>query len=332
MSVAIQFKDLINFQEINNRDLVDRYLDSFGTHISPATLDTYRNDIEIFLKQVSQILNIPLTNKEELILSVNSDVSETWRTIILKNNIYKKKSFNKKLIALNGFYNYLCNTKHLIEYNPFENINKEKILRGDVKEKEILTKEELKQLLDTFDKVSDNDKMNFTRTRNRFLIALCNSCGYRINEALGIQLQDLKENKKLKVVEINLEGERIKNHLDRHNVICGKTLVYFRKYMKERKKMQIDSELLITTLSNKKVDYKDINEVIDRKLKSLNINKHITNHCFRHYCSSYLSTLTNEATKCSILGWKLEGMSSIYTHDTEEMLKEKIRACSELII
>ena len=328
----VDFSKFINQEKQEKKSLVDKFLDSLPTSIRKNTIDTYRRHIEVFLSQASQITSIPVDQEEKLLKAIDIDVVETWRNIVLKEKIYKKSSYNGKLIALKEFFDYLYNTRHLVEYNPFTTIRRERINRGDTKEKEIFTKEELNTFLNSIDELvkGDTDTKVFLRARTKFLIALCSSCGYRINEALQIKLEDLTTRED-GIVKVYINGERIKNHIDRNNVICGKTLDYYKEYMETRKRINVESDLLLPTYKGTKVDYKDINKWLKAKVKEAGIDKHISTHCFRHYCSSYLSTLTTETVKCSILGWKLDGMSSIYTHDTEEMTEEKIRVCSQLI-
>lgn len=320
------------------------YVIKYGVNLSRdkeyKTIRSYISDVNVFLDWLKERKNIH--DEKKLITSVLPDDVEDYlnKGKSARGTVYSLNSINKKIISLKGFYEYIKRVHRLIDHNPFDGqhyfkkVSKKKNLnnpfyveRPDEKTKNFLTLHEgrvfLKQL--EIKRIGDRN-FKFCSTRNKLLFGLMLTTGLRIDEALTIELSDIDYND----YGIMINVTDTKNKKDRRVPVSGIVNDYFYEYMAIRK--EIDGEYLFISNRGKRMDSKNVNEIISKYLKLSNINKHITNHCFRHSCRTWLSANgVNESLICAIGGWSMNNMGDIYNHlDGKEVDINKIEACKIL--
>lgn len=293
------------------------------------TINSYRTDIKMFVDYL--VAGDPNADKEKLILSVTKkDAKEYVKTLEEEN---KPSTINRKISALMKFYDYIVDVEELMNRNPF---TKQLKINALVVEKyktakEILTIEECRKILKaTYERQFGDRNFAFNSSRDRALMSIYMINGARGNELLNAKLSDIE---KIKYgYAINIKSDAVKNKIDKRLMVVGEAEKYFVEYLSARDIEGIESDLIFTTINSKKITTGNINNRIEKYLKSMNIEKNITVHCFRDTCTSILKLMRiNDSLINLILGWKDGSMLNLYsTQDIKIYDDMKSEACNFL--
>ncbi|HDN3443155.1 TPA: tyrosine-type recombinase/integrase [Staphylococcus aureus] len=256
------------------------------------------------------------------------------------NQVSKQISDMKKAINYAvKFYNY--QNKHLL--TDIEIPKNSKTLKDIEKEEaKIYNYLEMRQVIQIRDFILNNNKV---RKRTRFLVSsiieIQALTGMRIGELLALQNDDV--DLKNKVIYINGTIHRIKcdegfGYKDttktvgskRTITINSRTASLLKKVILENKKMKqwepryVDRGFLFTTRQGNPLQNNEINKLISSAAKSLNINKKVTTHTFRHTHISLLVEMNiSLKTIMKRVGHTDEKTTiKVYTHVTEKMDRE----------
>lgn len=292
------------------------------------TINSYRTDIKMFVDYL--VAGDPNADKEKLILSVTKKDAKEYVKSLEKN---KPSTINRKISALMKFYDYIVDIEELMNRNPF---TKELKISALVVEKyktakEILTIEECRKILKATYKRQHGDRnFAFNSSRDRALMSIYMINGARGNELLNAKLSNIEKIKYGYV--INIKSDAVKNKIDKRLMVVGEAEKYFVEYLSARDIEGIESDLIFTTINSKKITTGNINNRIEKYLKSMNIEKNITVHCFRDTCTSILKLMrVNDSLINLILGWKDGSMLNLYsTQDIKIYDNMKAEACNFL--
>lgn len=292
------------------------------------TINSYRTDIKMFVDYL--VAGDPNGDKEKLILSVTKKDAKEYVKSLEKN---KPSTINRKISALMKFYDYIVDIEELMNRNPF---TKELKISALVVEKyktakEILTIEECRKILKATYKRQHGDRnFAFNSSRDRALMSIYMINGARGNELLNAKLSNIEKIKYGYV--INIKSDAVKNKIDKRLMVVGEAEKYFVEYLSARDIEGIESDLIFTTINSKKITTGNINNRIEKYLKSVNIEKNITVHCFRDTCTSILKLMRiNDSLINLILGWKDGSMLRLYsTQDIKIYDDMKAEACNFL--
>lgn len=292
------------------------------------TINSYRTDIKMFVDYL--VAGDPNADKEKLILSVTKKDAKEYVKSLEKN---KPSTINRKISALMKFYDYIVDIEELMNRNPF---TKELKISALVVEKyktakEILTIEECRKILKATYKRQHGDRnFAFNSSRDRALMSIYMINGARGNELLNAKLSNIEKIKYGYV--INIKSDAVKNKIDKRLMVVGEAEKYFVEYLSARDIEGIESDLIFTTINSKKITTGNINNRIEKYLKSVNIEKNITVHCFRDTCTSILKLMRiNDSLINLILGWKDGSMLRLYsTQDIKIYDDMKAEACNFL--
>lgn len=292
------------------------------------TIKGYKTDIKMFVEYL--VAGYPNEDKEKLILGVTKKDAKEYVKSLEKN---KPSTINRKISALMKFYDYIVDIEELMNRNPF---TKELKISALVVEKyktakEILTIEECREILKaTYKRQRDDRNFAFNSSRDRALMSIYMTNGARGNELLNAKLSDIEKIEGGYV--INVKSDAVKNKIDKRLMVAGEAEKYFIEYLSTRDIEGIESDLIFTTIKGKKISTGNINSRIEKYLKSVNIEKNITVHCFRDTCTSILKLMRiNDSLINLILGWKDGSMLNLYsTQDIKIYDSMKAEACNFL--
>lgn len=292
------------------------------------TIKGYKTDIKMFVEYL--VAGYPNEDKEKLILGVTKKDAKEYVKSLEKN---KPSTINRKISALMKFYDYIVDIEELMNRNPF---TKELKISALVVEKyktakEILTIEECREILKaTYKRQLDDRNFAFNSSRDRALMSIYMTNGARGNELLSAKLSDIEKIEGGYV--INVKSDAVKNKIDKRLMVVGEAEKYFVEYLSTRDIEGIESDVIFTTIKSKKISTGNINSRIEKYLKSVNIEKNITVHCFRDTCTSILKLMrVNDSLINLILGWKDGSMLNLYsTQDIKIYDNMKAEACSFL--
>jgi integrase/recombinase XerD len=243
---------------------------------SPLTVRNYSFFVDKFLKKTGkQVLDL---NDDD----VKSYISELFET-------KSKNTIMLAIASLKFFYNEILK-------KDFSEI---KMPKKENKLPEVLTKEEIKMLIDTL----DNEK-------SRLIVSLLYSSGLRVSELVNLKVSDINFAENTGWVR---KGKGSKDRLFAMSESLSKDLG---EYLKGRNNVYLFSQ-------EKPLTTRNIQKIIYKVRKKANINKKITPHTLRH---SFATHLLEQGTDIriiqSMLGHASLSTTQVYTHISSDQIKK----------
>jgi len=238
-----------------------------------ATYKTYIDNNKRFLNFIKK-------TPEE----ISEDDIKLYLAHLMSEKQQKPASVNLTLSALKFFY------KEILNKDLFNRIKPPK---SEKKIPTVLTKEEMKQLLDAI----KNDK-------HKLLVEFLYSSGLRVSECVKMKIDDLNLKEKMGKV-ISGKGKK-----DRHIILSNKLIEHLNKYLKEKE----ESEYLFPS-DKKHISVRMAQKIVKKAAKNAGIKKRVFCHALR---SSFATHLLEAGTDIRVIQVLL-GHSSIST--TEHYVK-----------
>ena len=288
-------------------------------------LELYTEELELRGKRVNTIesINTSVKTFSEYLQTKDIEVNDTtinnitvqdafnYRKYLLYKG-YKKSTVNTKIANIKSYFGFL--TKHqIISKNPFTGF--EAMEENDKTIKDILTKEEVIKLIESFDiKLAGERNFEYISKRNKAIIAVLASTGVRIENLLNVTMDRLikiEEGYKIEYTKAETKGK-----VDTTIYIVGRNKELLEEYLKVRKDKAGLNLLFNSAGGNKKISRSDILTIIDKRVKYLGIKKHIVSHSFRAFCANMLLSNGIESILIKkMLGWREKSndmLSNIY--------------------
>ena len=288
-------------------------------------LDLYKEELNLKGKRVNTIesINTSINTFSEYLQAKDIELNDAainnitvqdafnYRKYLLDKG-YKRSTVNTKIANIKSYFSFL--TKHeIISKNPFTGF--EALAEDDKTIKDILTKEEVLKLIESFDiKLSGERSFDYVSKRNKAIIAVLASTGIRIENLLNITMNRLiKINEGYKIEYTKAET---KGKIDTTIYIVGRNAELLEDYLKVRKDKAGLNLLFNSAGGNKKISRSDMITIINKRVEYLGIKKHIVSHSFRAFCANML--LSNGVEPIIIrkmLGWsnnKQDMLSRVY--------------------
>jgi len=179
---------------------------------------------------------------------------------------------------------------------------------------EILTVEEVKNLLNTFNKRYDASYNNY------IIIRLQVELGLRISEVLSLTVENIERMSGKVMIK---EGKGMK---DRVVYMNQNLLEEVNKFLD---KMNRTSGLVVRTRTGSKIHTNNVNRMITTYSKKTGIEKEITSHNLRHtYATHLLKETGNLSLVQKVLGHEHISTTQIYVHlfdkDVEEGMNKSL--------
>ncbi|MDA3013188.1 MAG: tyrosine-type recombinase/integrase [Actinomycetota bacterium] len=251
---------------------------------SDNTINSYRFDIKQFL---------------ELDLSFN-DFSKYLR--FLNENNYSKSSINRKITSINSFLDW-CIKNNFIEDLV---IKKVKSLKLDKKLPSVLTANYINKLLDELPTSSFKD------LRDKAILELMYSSGLRVSEVSDLKLDNIKNNKSVKVFG--------KGRKERILPITNRSLNAINTYvLNSRQNIANDksSSYLFLGVRGGKLSDREIRRIVKFRVGTFP-------HSIRHtFATHLLDGGADLRIVQEMLGHKDPSTTQIYTHVSKKQLKIK---------
>ena len=289
------------------------YLDLYKEELSLKgkrmnTIESVNNSIDTFSKYL-QTKDIELN--DTTINNITVQDAFNYRKYLLYKG-YKKSTVNTKIANIKSYFGFL--TKHeIISKNPFTGF--EAMEENDKTIKDILTKEEVIKLIESFDiKLAGERNFEYISKRNKAIISILASTGIRIENLLNItvdRLIKIEEGYKIEYTKAETKGK-----VDTTIYIVGRNAELLEDYLKVRKDKAGLNLLFNSAGANKKISRSDMITIINKRVKYLGIQKHIVSHSFRAYAANaLLSNGVDPILIRKMLGWandKQDMLTSVY--------------------
>ena len=282
-----------------NKELDDfiNYLE-YERNYSNNTIIAYKNNI---LQLINYLESININD-------IKSVKYETIRGYLsyLHENKYKSKSISRMISSMRSFFKYL-KVENVISNNPMTLISNPKL---EKKLPKYLTINEVEKILNVPDM---NDKIGI---RDAFILELLYVSGIRVSELVNIKLNDIEESQR----RIKILGKGNKERYVLYGSRCSELL---KKYISVRSDfLKYPNDYLILSKTGRKINTREIRNIINRIKTKAGISISISPHTFRH---TFATHMLNEGADIravqELLGHENLSTTTIYTHLTNEKLR-----------
>ena len=282
-----------------NKELDDfiNYLE-YERNYSNNTIIAYKNNI---LQLINYLESININD-------IKSVKYETIRGYLsyLHENKYKSKSISRMISSMRSFFKYL-KVENVISNNPMTLISNPKL---EKKLPKYLTINEVEKILNVPDM---NDKIGI---RDAFILELLYVSGIRVSELVNIKLNDIEESQR----RIKILGKGNKERYVLYGSRCSELL---KKYISVRSDfLKYPNDYLILSKTGRKINTREIRNIINRIKTKAGVSISISPHTFRH---TFATHMLNEGADIravqELLGHENLSTTTIYTHLTNEKLR-----------
>lgn len=264
--------------------------------LSSNTKNAYRSDLEDFSKFIN--------NKDIKDISSN----DIKKYIMFLNKYNNDKTINRKLVSIRTFFNYFVRSE-LLKSNPCEKLENIKL---DKKLPKVLSYENILKLID----VKGNKPGDI---RNKVMIELLYSTGFRVSELVNLNINDIDLNENL----VKCIGKGNKERI----IPIGDTITkLLDKYINEVRIKLLkgkQSDKLFISSYGRGITRQSFFKFLKNQAKLNNIDCDISPHTIRHSFATHLLEYGADLKSISeLLGHENIKTTQIYTH----LSKNKIRA------
>lgn len=295
---------MINIDKLNikNKKLLSDYIIELKTikqRDKDTTVNSYSEDIYKYLeymesKNISSALDISYNNLLDYLK-------------YLDDNKYEVSSVARKIVSIKAFHKYLSENYNVVDIST--KINTPRFYR---KLPNILTIEEVDNLLD----IKLDTPFDY---RNKAMLELMYSSGFRVSELINLELSDIDLNNNY----VRCFGKGSKERIVPVGEYSSKYLsIYINEYRDSMKKGYYTEKIFLNN-HGKEMTRQGFFKIIKKIAKDKDINKNITPHMLRHSFATHL--LNNGAdlrTIQEMLGHSSISTTQIYTNVTNDILKE----------
>ena len=282
-------------------DILLKFIDEIENekHYSELTVSGYLTDLSLFIEYLNQN-NINKFNDVEyndIRLYIN----------YLYDLKYKNTTISRHISALKSLFKYLKLDK-IIKNNPCTLISNPK------KEKRLpkyLNYEDTEKVLNAF------DNNNYIGLRNSLILEILYSTGIRVSEITNIKFKDISMTDK--TIKITGKGNK-----ERYAYFGTKCKNLIKDYCKNSyKKLNKDNlEYLILSKTGKKINERQIRDVVDEAAKIAQIDMKISPHVLRH---TFATHMLNEGADLrsvqELLGHENLSTTQVYTHLSNDRIR-----------
>ena len=283
---------------------MNKYVDDFINYLeyernySNNTIIAYRNN-------VMQLIDYLNNNNINDIKKVDYDTIRNYLSY-LYNKKYEAKSISRMISSMRSFFKYL-KSNSIISNNPMLLISNPKV---EKKLPKYLTINEIEKLLNTPD-MSDS-----VGIRDAFILELLYVSGIRVSELVNIKINDITPTEK----KIKILG---KGNKERYVLYGSRCMNLLNKYMSIREKfLKYSNEYLILSKTGRKLNTREVRNIINRIKSKAGIDISISPHTFRHtFATHMLNEDADLRAVQELLGHENLSTTTIYTHLTNEKLR-----------
>ena len=290
---------------------------------SNLTVKEYYYDLKRFLKFIimrKKLFGYTLNSdiNEVSILSINKrdildiDITDLHAYISYCDSYYNDSTKTKarKISAIKSWFKYLHNTVELIDKNPSEKLELPKLQKRNPV---YLTLSESEKVINAI-KLEENE---FNRARDLCIILIFLTCGLRISELTGINIESIKDDK------LNVIGKGNKER----TVFLNENCLYAIKCYLKLRPITPDTTALFISSHKKRISNRSIQIRLKKYIQLAGLDPNIyTPHKLRHTAATLMYKYgdVDIRTIQSILGHTSVATTQIYTHLDDDDIKKGI--------
>ena len=272
--------------------IIDEYIEYLEKikGYSKNTITSYKTDIKKYFEYINK------HNK-------NYDEIEKYIQSLSKNK-YAKSTVNRKIVSISSFFNWCINQKKL----NIKDIKQIKNIKTERKLPTILTSNYINNLLDTIPTSTSKE------IRDRTIIEILYSSGLRVSELTNLKVNDLKNNKSLKVLG--------KGNKTRILPMTDKSYNYMNLWLSKYRieyKNEKSGNYIFLGVRGGKISDREIQRIVKLRLGTFP-------HSIRHtFATHLLDGGADLRVVQEMLGHTDPSTTQIYTHVSKKQLKEKYK-------
>lgn len=275
-----------------NKELQKKYISYLKNikNYSDHTCKAYKNDINQYFDYLNESANDLFENKE----FVN----------YLFNNNLSKSTINRKLASINNFLEWASK----LEENKGQTFIKSENLKTEKILPDILTSNYINTLINTLPTVTSKD------IRNKAVIELLYSSGLRVSELVNLKVNDINDNKSLRVLGKGRK-QRILPMTDQAYNILSKWISDSRNEFLKNK----NNQYVFLGVRGEKITDREIRRIVKSTTGTFP-------HNIRHtFATHILDGGADLRVVQELLGHTDPSTTQIYTHVSKKKLQEKYK-------
>jgi len=275
-----------------NKELQKKYISYLKNikNYSDHTCKAYKNDINQYFDYLNESANDLFENKE----FVN----------YLFNNNLSKSTINRKLASINNFLEWASK----LEENKGQTFIKSENLKTEKILPDILTSNYINTLINTLPTVTSKD------IRNKAVIELLYSSGLRVSELVNLKINDINDNKSLRVLGKGRK-QRILPMTDQAYNILSKWISDSRNEFLKNK----NNQYVFLGVRGEKITDREIRRIVKSTTGTFP-------HNIRHtFATHILDGGADLRVVQELLGHTDPSTTQIYTHVSKKKLQEKYK-------
>ena len=222
----------------------------------------------------------------------------------LSKNKYAKTTINRKIVSITNFFKWCKNKKKL----NIKDIKTIKNMKTERKLPTILTSNYINKLLDTIPTSTTKE------VRDRSIIEILYSSGLRVSEITNLKLNDVKQNKSIKVLG---KGNKV-----RILPMTDKAYNLLQLWINTHRDDYINkysNKYIFLGVRGKKISEREIQRIVNLRLGTFP-------HSIRHtFATHLLDGGADLRVVQEMLGHTDPSTTQIYTHVSKKQLKEKYK-------
>ncbi len=189
---------------------------------------------------------------------------------------------------------------NILKKDPTKNIKRPK---REKKIPTVLTKDEIKKLLGTFD-----------TKKSILMTSMLYACGFRVSELINLKVNDLNFQEKIGHVR---KGKGKKDRIFNIPEFLGKDL------QNQAEKQKLSEKIYLFTGPKGQLTSRNIQKIIQKAAKRAGINKDVSPHTLRHSFATHLLENGTDIRKIQeLLGHSSLSTTELYTHISTQELKK----------
>ena len=287
---------------------------------SPLTIDEYYSDLRTFFRYMlkhkglidedTEMEDISVSGVDiEMIKSITSDDILDFFNYCINERENKPASRARKTTVLRHFFRHLKEIRFLIEKNPMDIIVSPKRKKALPK---YLTLQQSQKLLESVD--------GKYKIRDECILTLFLNCGLRLSELVGINLNDINDERILKVCG--------KGNKEREIYLNDACIEAIEAYKKVRPVEGVkDKKALFISRNHNRISNKTVQALVYKYLNAIGMEGYSV-HKLRHTAATlmYQEGGVDIRVLQDILGHENLGTTQIYTHISQKQSIEAMRS------
>jgi len=305
--------------------LVQDYIHTLERRLhSELTIREYASDLRLFFRFVAgrRGLIAPDSSWDELDLSAIIDVKFIKRVTAFETSEFihycrtnrrnAPSTLARRFIAIKRFFRYLTVQRHILEFNPVDELDPQRTGKSLPK---YLPMEECLELLSCV----EQDMENRFRERDYCIIALFLNCGMRLSELCNLNLADIYRDDTMRIL-----GKGSKERTVYLNAASKAALERYLKTRPQEGLLHADRDAVFISRNKRRMNPRSVELMLDKYLVRCGLdNKGYSIHKLRHTAATLMYQNDVDVLQLKeILGHENLSTTQIYTHVVSEQLRD----------